>query len=167
VKEAALRLAENLKKEDGVQNGVNAFHKKLPIENGLWRQEITENMRLTPLGWRHMILPFERSKYSDETGLLLDLFKVSVGIDPLQQKKKDIKHWISKLLILLHMDGNGLKTIGSLLSLQEKQMKKDGSMQNHAKLALCPLLGTQKKVPLIWCAHGSLSEEENLKVISP
>jgi len=50
---------------------VDAFHRKLPIFEGIWVDEIHENMRkIAPFGWTHKLLPSDRSRYTDKTGIL-------------------------------------------------------------------------------------------------
>jgi hypothetical protein len=70
VKQAATELGKKIESEDGVENAVAAFHRKLPVVNGLWREEIWENMWYA-LGWHHINLPTSRTKYSDRTGTFL------------------------------------------------------------------------------------------------
>jgi sterol 3beta-glucosyltransferase len=71
VKQRAKELGEKLRTENGVQTAVDVFHKRLPVKDGVWTEEIHENMRKIPvLGWTHNTLPNDRAMYSDKSGFL-------------------------------------------------------------------------------------------------
>jgi len=65
VKQAARELGEKLRNEDGVDAAVKAFHKRLPIVNGVWRDSIWENMKGNGLHWVH-----SSKKFTERSGLL-------------------------------------------------------------------------------------------------
>jgi len=82
VKNQAKILGQKLKDEDGLQAAVDAFHKKLPVFEGVWVDEIHENMRKIAFKWTHALLPSERSAYTDKTGILelkFEGFKLPAG----------------------------------------------------------------------------------------
>jgi sterol 3beta-glucosyltransferase len=72
VQQKAKEFGERLKNEDGVQTAVDAFHRKLPFHNGVWVEEIHENMRKSIGGWssKHLLPHDRRSMYTDKTGIL-------------------------------------------------------------------------------------------------
>eukprot|EP01119_Soliformovum_irregulare_P003457 TRINITY_DN1398_c1_g1_i2.p1 TRINITY_DN1398_c1_g1~~TRINITY_DN1398_c1_g1_i2.p1 ORF type:complete len:723 (+),score=207.24 TRINITY_DN1398_c1_g1_i2:200-2170(+) len=69
VVEKARQFGDKLKKEDGVEAAIQAFHKKLPIDkDGYWVEEIHENQRYVITKWDATNLG--RPEFSDVTGLL-------------------------------------------------------------------------------------------------
>eukprot|EP01012_Entosiphon_sulcatum_P055986 TRINITY_DN7880_c0_g1_i1.p1 TRINITY_DN7880_c0_g1~~TRINITY_DN7880_c0_g1_i1.p1 ORF type:complete len:1057 (+),score=116.77 TRINITY_DN7880_c0_g1_i1:37-3171(+) len=71
VRRNAVALGESIKDDDSIQQGVQAFHRKLPMRNGRWIVHTYENQRFYPLrGWCSELLPTDHPKWSDYTGLL-------------------------------------------------------------------------------------------------
>jgi sterol 3beta-glucosyltransferase len=71
VQKKAKEFGEKLRNEDGVKTAVEAFHRKLPYHDGLWVEEIQENMRKGIGGWSgKSLLPLDRPMYTEKTGLL-------------------------------------------------------------------------------------------------
>eukprot|EP01087_Luapelamoeba_hula_P016106 TRINITY_DN4921_c0_g2_i1.p1 TRINITY_DN4921_c0_g2~~TRINITY_DN4921_c0_g2_i1.p1 ORF type:complete len:755 (-),score=90.41 TRINITY_DN4921_c0_g2_i1:29-2293(-) len=70
VKRHAVRMGEKISAEDGLGEGVAAFHKKLPInENGEWVVDIYENQRYSIAGWKAVIHKLRnRHPWSDRSG---------------------------------------------------------------------------------------------------
>eukprot|EP00026_Physarum_polycephalum_P004447 Phypoly_transcript_04466.p1 GENE.Phypoly_transcript_04466~~Phypoly_transcript_04466.p1 ORF type:complete len:692 (+),score=114.89 Phypoly_transcript_04466:68-2143(+) len=67
----AKEFGEKLRNEDGVKTAVDAFHSKLPYHDGLWEEEIQENMRKGIGGWSgKALLPLDRPMYTERTGTL-------------------------------------------------------------------------------------------------
>ena len=65
----AKEFGEKLRNEDGVKMAVEAFHRKLPYHDGVWVEEIQENMRKGVSGWSGKgLLPLDRSMYTEKTG---------------------------------------------------------------------------------------------------
>lgn len=53
-----------------MKTAVDAFHRKLPYRDGLWVEEIQENMRKGIGGWSgKSLLPLDRPMYTEKTGL--------------------------------------------------------------------------------------------------
>jgi len=71
VRQKAKEFGEKLRNEDGVKTAVEAFHRKLPYHDGLWGEEIQENMRKGIGGWSgKSLLPLDRTMYTERTGTL-------------------------------------------------------------------------------------------------
>jgi len=68
VKEAAKKLGKKLRNEDGVEAAVEAFHKRLPIVDGEWREIIWENMKYNFASgtWSHP----SKLRYTERSGTL-------------------------------------------------------------------------------------------------
>lgn len=71
VQKKAKEFGEKLRAEDGVQTAVDAFHRRLPIYDGFWVEEIHENQRKAIGGWSGgSLLPTDRDPYTEKSGLL-------------------------------------------------------------------------------------------------
>jgi hypothetical protein len=58
-----------------VKAAVEAFHSKLPYRDGMWVNEIQENMRKGIGGWSGKgLLPLDRPMYTEKTGMLFILY---------------------------------------------------------------------------------------------
>jgi len=69
VKAAAQELGKKLRDEDGVQAAVDAFHRKLPVQQGVWTDSYHENQRYLA-GWHGQMLPGDPKHTSDKTGIM-------------------------------------------------------------------------------------------------
>eukprot|EP01112_Ceratiomyxa_fruticulosa_P019037 TRINITY_DN6167_c0_g1_i1.p1 TRINITY_DN6167_c0_g1~~TRINITY_DN6167_c0_g1_i1.p1 ORF type:complete len:704 (-),score=129.97 TRINITY_DN6167_c0_g1_i1:139-2250(-) len=72
VKQKAKELGEKLLSENGVENAIKSFHKKLPVVEGSWQVSIHENQRKLPLlGYSTNHLgPTDPYAYTDVTSTL-------------------------------------------------------------------------------------------------